>query len=290
MRTLYDVLGVRPSVADATISRAFRKLAKAHHPDLNVGDRRSEQIFKQITAAYATLKNPTTRAAYDTNLKMTRRLTWQRRRRELFACVIAAVASFGVVSASIVHYREVRAGASAGASQDRPAAPQDEQRAVAALVDTVTPDLPVHQGGAPPALDPTVEPPRVEMPEPESQEPAEQATRSVAMAMQIEAARETATPVAASSEPATPVQATDMRVRAAVGVRPQAAPGYVMAAVSMTGESRHAADGSRGACVWRQIHMRFAGSCPRAHIASAHRGDRLNGSPRDAKKIGTHRG
>jgi DnaJ-domain-containing protein 1 len=109
MSTLYDVLGVCPTAEGGAIQRAFRDLAKAHHPDQNVTDGDIDERFKQITAAYAILKNATTRAAYDARLEQARRLTRRRQNRDLLICGVAAVLSFGAMSGGILLYRDARA-------------------------------------------------------------------------------------------------------------------------------------------------------------------------------------
>src|SRR5271154_5221707 len=58
----YKVLGVPSSSTDKEITRAYRKLAKAHHPDTNPG---SEERFKEINAAYDVLGDATKRKEYD---------------------------------------------------------------------------------------------------------------------------------------------------------------------------------------------------------------------------------
>lgn len=84
MRTLYDVLGVRPDADDEALVRAYRKAAKAHHPDLNVGDPDAVRRFEQIATAIKILRNPESRAAYDRSLER------QRRNRIIIAEAIAA--------------------------------------------------------------------------------------------------------------------------------------------------------------------------------------------------------
>src|SRR5258706_12980977 len=61
----YEVLGVIRKARLADIKKAYRRLARKHHPDLNPGDRRAEERFKQITEAYETLSDPQKRKAYD---------------------------------------------------------------------------------------------------------------------------------------------------------------------------------------------------------------------------------
>lgn len=65
----YQILGVPEDASKEEIGRAFRRLAKRYHPDLNVGDTAAEQKFKEVTAAFRTLRDharrETTRPAAD---------------------------------------------------------------------------------------------------------------------------------------------------------------------------------------------------------------------------------
>src|SRR5487761_2093409 len=58
----YKVLGVTSSATDKEITRAYRKLAKQHHPDTNPG---SEERFKEISVAYDVLGDAAKRKEYD---------------------------------------------------------------------------------------------------------------------------------------------------------------------------------------------------------------------------------
>ena len=62
---LYAVLGLRRTASNDEIRRAYRKLAKDLHPDQNKGDKRAEEQFKRVSAAFAILGNPEKRKRYD---------------------------------------------------------------------------------------------------------------------------------------------------------------------------------------------------------------------------------
>jgi molecular chaperone DnaJ len=61
----YEVLGVDRSADDATLKKAYRKLAKKYHPDTNPGDKEAEAKFKEASEAYAVLSDPEKRKMYD---------------------------------------------------------------------------------------------------------------------------------------------------------------------------------------------------------------------------------
>ncbi len=62
----YKVLGVSKSASAEDIKKAFRKLARRYHPDVNPGDKKSEEKFKEINEAYEVLSDVTKRRKYDT--------------------------------------------------------------------------------------------------------------------------------------------------------------------------------------------------------------------------------
>jgi molecular chaperone DnaJ len=65
MSDYYKILGVGKKASLSDIKKAYRKLARKYHPDLNPGDKESEKKFKNITEAYETLKDPEKRKQYD---------------------------------------------------------------------------------------------------------------------------------------------------------------------------------------------------------------------------------
>src|SRR5688572_8664100 len=62
---LYIVLGLAHGATEAEIKRAYRRLARRFHPDINPGDRVAEARFRQILDAYETLMDPQRRSRYD---------------------------------------------------------------------------------------------------------------------------------------------------------------------------------------------------------------------------------
>src|SRR5215471_19180230 len=62
---LYRVLGVERSASTEEIRRAYRRLARKHHPDVNPGNKEAAEKFKEISAAYEVLSDEKKRKAYD---------------------------------------------------------------------------------------------------------------------------------------------------------------------------------------------------------------------------------
>ena len=64
-RDLYKVLGVARDAGADVLKKAYRKLARRHHPDVNPGDKAAEEKFKEISEAYDVLSDPAKRRNYD---------------------------------------------------------------------------------------------------------------------------------------------------------------------------------------------------------------------------------
>jgi len=65
MKDPYSVLGVSKTASADEIKKAYRKLAKKLHPDVNPGDKKSEDRFKEVSGAFEVLGDPKKRALYD---------------------------------------------------------------------------------------------------------------------------------------------------------------------------------------------------------------------------------
>ncbi len=61
----YKILGVDRNADERTIKKAYRRLARKYHPDVNPGDKEAEEKFKEINEAYEVLSDPEKRAKYD---------------------------------------------------------------------------------------------------------------------------------------------------------------------------------------------------------------------------------
>jgi curved DNA-binding protein len=64
-RDLYQILGLSRSSTPEELKKAYRKLARQHHPDVNPGNKGAEERFKEISAAFEVLSDPKRRALYD---------------------------------------------------------------------------------------------------------------------------------------------------------------------------------------------------------------------------------
>src|SRR6202161_3591752 len=65
MKDPYEVLGVAKTASEAEIKKAFRALAKKHHPDKHAGDAAAQKRFQEISGAYDILGDKEKRAQFD---------------------------------------------------------------------------------------------------------------------------------------------------------------------------------------------------------------------------------
>ena len=98
MRNFYKVLGVATTADDHRIKTAFRRRAKAVHPDLNPGNQRAETRFIELMQAYEVLSDGGARADYDAYLADRRRQS----RHRLVHCAGLMMTSFMLTAASAI--------------------------------------------------------------------------------------------------------------------------------------------------------------------------------------------
>jgi DnaJ-class molecular chaperone len=69
MKTYYEILGIGREATKDEIKKAFRKLARQCHPDVNPGDKEAEAKFKIVNEAYNTLSDASAKTVYDAKLE-----------------------------------------------------------------------------------------------------------------------------------------------------------------------------------------------------------------------------
>ena len=64
-RDYYEVLGIAKGASEDEIKKAYKKMARKYHPDLNPGDKEAEEKFKEVNEAYEVLSDADKKARYD---------------------------------------------------------------------------------------------------------------------------------------------------------------------------------------------------------------------------------
>ena len=109
---LYVILGLERGASLADVKRAYKRLARRFHPDINPGDRMAAAHFRQIAEAYETLSDPDRRRRYDTTGGMAAATDGQTFGFEGFDFTISVSGSdaptFGDLFADVLHQREAR--------------------------------------------------------------------------------------------------------------------------------------------------------------------------------------
>jgi curved DNA-binding protein CbpA len=101
MTTLYDLLGALPDDDADGLRAAFRRAAKASHPDVNPGDQQAAERFRRIVRANAILSDEQQRAAYDRLLEVARRQQSPEPKHSTFPGAIRRLAIDAIVSAAV---------------------------------------------------------------------------------------------------------------------------------------------------------------------------------------------
>lgn len=101
MATLYDLLGALPDDDADGLRAAFRKAAKASHPDVNPGNPEAAERFRRIVRANAILSDEQQRAAYDQLLEVARRQQSPEPKRSNVSGTIRRLATDAIASAAV---------------------------------------------------------------------------------------------------------------------------------------------------------------------------------------------
>ena len=101
MTTLYDLLGALPDDNADGLRAAFRKAAKANHPDVNPGNPEAAERFRRIVRANAILSDEQQRAAYDQLLEVAHRQQSQEPKRSNVSGTIRRLAADAIASAVV---------------------------------------------------------------------------------------------------------------------------------------------------------------------------------------------
>lgn len=92
---LYQLLGVPRSASDDEVKKAYRRLARKHHPDVNPGDKAAEDKFKKLSAAFEVLGDPKKRKLYDEFGEDAAKIGFDEKKAEQYRAYRAAASSPG---------------------------------------------------------------------------------------------------------------------------------------------------------------------------------------------------
>lgn len=92
---LYQLLGVPRGAAEADIKKAYRKLARKYHPDVNPNNKAAEEKFKQVSSAFEVLSDPKKRKLYDEFGEDAAKIGFDEKKAEAFRQYKAAAAGGG---------------------------------------------------------------------------------------------------------------------------------------------------------------------------------------------------
>ncbi len=149
----YQRLGVTRTASEDEIKKAYRKLAKKYHPDVNPGKKDAEEKFKHITEAFEVLSDPKKKKMYDEFGEDAQKLGWDEKKAEQFRqyrsgatpAVAAAAAPAGFASTL---------GTTAAASRSTSRASSERCSARAAQAEQVVVDVAVARCRAPTSAPP----------------------------------------------------------------------------------------------------------------------------------------
>ena len=113
----YVILGVERDASGADVERAYTRLARRYHPDINPGDSEAAAFFRRVTEAYQTLRNPERRRAYNEEGEprtVSRRASVEFRGFDFSTPVSGASATFGELFSELLPDASESAAAEAG--------------------------------------------------------------------------------------------------------------------------------------------------------------------------------
>src|SRR5687767_6016509 len=91
----YQALGISRTASEADIKKAYRKLARQYHPDVNPGNKAAEEKFKQVSNAFEILSDPKKRKLYDEFGEEAAKLGFDEKKAEAYRAYRAAAQSGG---------------------------------------------------------------------------------------------------------------------------------------------------------------------------------------------------